>query len=120
MVLVKDLLRRLVPEAELIEANNGLKALELYETHHPDIILMDVQMPEMDGYTAATEIRARSGMPNKPIIIAVTAGVMAGEQERCFQSGMNDYLSKPIHQDSLREKLTFWLSQSVVSNSYTE
>lgn len=89
-------------------ANNGVEALTKLETEHFDLVLMDVQMPVMDGFTAAGEIRERQlggGVP----IIALTANALAGDRERCIAAGMDDYLSKPMTRDALREMLRRWL-----------
>ncbi|MVT11253.1 ATP-binding protein [Chitinophaga tropicalis] len=79
--------------------NNGQEALAALSNHHFDLILMDIQMPEMDGYTTARKIRMelQSNIP----IIAMTAHAMAGERERCLQAGMNEYLAKPIREEEL-------------------
>ena len=79
-------------------ADNGIKAIEALDKEHFDLILMDVQMPEMDGFESTASIRAREkemGHPPTPII-AMTAHAMKGDRERCIEAGMDDYVSKPI------------------------
>ena len=93
IVFVKDYL-----EANLYEvlvARNGLEALALAKQALPDLILMDVQMPVMDGFEATRRIRAEAALKNVPII-ALTALAMPGDLDRCVEAGMNDYLSKPV------------------------
>ena len=77
-------------------AGNGLEVLEALERQHYDLILMDVEMPDMDGLEASREVRRRYGQGGNPRIVAMTANVMRGDRELCLQAGMNDYLSKPI------------------------
>lgn len=79
----------------LLLANNGQEALDLAFTHHPDLILMDIQMPGLDGLEAMKRIRQQEMVRETPII-ALTALTMAGDQERCLAAGANRYLSKPI------------------------
>ncbi len=90
---------------------NGLEAVKALELIPYDIVLMDVQMPEMDGYQATQSIRApESKVTNRDIpIIALTAHAMLGDREKCVQAGMNDYLSKPIVPQDLAEMLEKWL-----------
>ncbi len=86
-------------------ANNGLEALEAVSSNHYDIVLMDVQMPEMDGHEATRAIRsAGHTLP----IIAMTANAMKGDREKCIVSGMDDYISKPVNPKILLEKITQW------------
>src|SRR5690606_22957767 len=91
-------------------ANNGIEALDLLEQHRFDLVLMDCQMPEMDGYQATERIRRdeREGIATIPIV-ALTANAMLEDRERCLAAGMNDYLSKPVTLQMLRDKLLRWL-----------
>ncbi|MGA2488756.1 MAG: response regulator [Anaerolineales bacterium] len=81
-------------------AANGLEVLEAFERQSYDVVLMDMQMPEMDGLEATRQIRHRPGV-SQPHIIAMTANVMKEDQEACFAAGMDDYLSKPIRVEEL-------------------
>jgi signal transduction histidine kinase/CheY-like chemotaxis protein len=93
-------------------AANGLEALQALERHHFDAVLMDCQMPEMDGYAAAAEIRRREAnvsLSHLPII-AMTANPVEGDQERCRAAGMDDYLSKPFRLATLGETLQRWVT----------
>ena len=80
-------------------ANNGEEAIGLLQHNRYDLILMDIQMPVMDGYTATEQIRHTLQLDTP--IIAMTAHAIAGEKEKCLSSGMNDYLSKPLHEQAL-------------------
>ena len=91
---------------ELIHAWNGVEAVELFEQTNPDIILMDISMPKMDGYEATTEIkRMNSNVP----VIAVTAYAFATDKERMMESGFNGYVSKPINLNRLKEEMNYVL-----------
>ena len=84
-------------------AANGQEAISALERQPYDIILMDIQMPEMDGIEAAKKIRER--WPNGPKIIAITAYALEGDREKCIEAGMDDYISKPIQLDELQSLL---------------
>jgi CheY-like chemotaxis protein len=98
------MLRKIGHEADV--AANGLEVLQALERQPYDIILMDVQMPEMDGLEAAKKVRER--WHDEPKIIAITAYALEGDRERCLNVGMDDYISKPIQLDELRRKLLKW------------
>ncbi len=91
-------------------AENGVQALEALRHQDYDLVLMDCQMPEMDGYQCSRMIRSGdSGVRNSEIpIIAMTAHAMSGDREKCLEAGMNDYVSKPIDNDLLTEAIQRW------------
>ena len=90
-------------------AVNGLEAARKAKKSEYDLILMDCQMPEMDGYEATAEIRRQSEHGAMVPIIAMTANAMDGDREKCLQAGMNDYLSKPIRRGDIENALEQWL-----------
>jgi two-component system, sensor histidine kinase and response regulator len=94
-------------------ATNGLHAIERYAGRQFDLIFMDCQMPEMDGYDATTEIRRLEAISHRRTpIIALTGNVIEGARERCLAAGMDDYLAKPFTLDQMRAMLTVWLKSS--------
>ncbi|MCH7397959.1 ATP-binding protein [Belliella sp. DSM 107340] len=111
MLLAKTIVRSLVPNATIYEAKNGLEAVKMYETYFPEIIFMDIQMPEMSGYDATKKIRIieENEKKDRVTIIALTAGTVKGEYGRCIEAGMDDYLSKPILVSDISEKLFKYL-----------
>ena len=91
--------------------SNGLEAVEALRKENFSIILMDIQMPEMDGYTATAVIRAE--LQSQIPIIAMTAHAMMGEKEKCIQLGMNDYISKPLKETILYNIIAQYSYQGV-------
>jgi two-component system sensor histidine kinase/response regulator len=90
-------------------ADDGLRALQAFDRGRYDIILMDIQMPEMDGYETTRAIRRREGSDRHSVIIAMTAHAMKGDRERCLEAGMDDYLAKPINPDDVLRVIGKWL-----------
>jgi signal transduction histidine kinase/ActR/RegA family two-component response regulator len=99
---------------EIDVAQNGQEALESLKENEVDLVLMDCQMPVMDGYEAARQIRrGTAGENNRNVlVIAMTASALAGDREKCLEAGMNDYLSKPIDPGQLERTLGNWLEPS--------
>ena len=86
-------------------AENGEEALLAYHSERFDVILMDIKMPVMDGFTASQKIRERETSGNHVNIIAMTANALEGHREKCLEAGMDDYISKPISRENLQRKL---------------
>ena len=104
--LVTQMLARLGHEG--VTASNGREALATARGRAFDLILMDIQMPEMDGVSAAAAIRALPGEQGGAPIVAVTANAMVGDRERYLAAGFDDYLAKPLHLDHLQEVIARW------------
>jgi CheY-like chemotaxis protein len=93
---------------QVVAAENGREALELAQTENPDVILMDIMLPEMDGYETTRAIRQIPNFRSVPII-ALTAKAMRGDRERCLEAGASDYIAKPVDTDQLLALLRTWL-----------
>ena len=102
-IVAKTILMNLGYEIDIVE--NGLEALKALDNKDYDIILMDVQMPELDGMEATKRIRSKEKNQKHTIIIAMTAHVMQGDQELCLKIGMDDYIGKPIKKNALESLL---------------
>ena len=100
LVLCRTLLAKLYPHYTFISATSGYQAIEMVEQHSPEFILMDIQMPDMDGRETTQKLRELHY--TKPII-ACTANAISGEREKCLDAGMDDYIAKPINQELLQE-----------------
>lgn len=115
--VVLHMLARLGHQAEAV--NNGLEAIKALETTAYDLVLMDAQMPEMDGYDATKAIRARdSKVLNRTIpVIALTANAMQEDRERALAAGMDDYLTKPINITNLTNTIRAWLDKAALDKA---
>ena len=87
---------------QVVEAENAVKAREILKSHHPDLILMDINMPDIDGYTLTNELKAMPDLLGVPIV-AITANVMKGDRERTLSAGCDGYIEKPIDVDRFLE-----------------
>lgn len=92
-------------------ASNGKEAVEAVESIPYDIVFMDISMPEMDGLTACSLIRANKEIPKQPVIIAMTANAMHGDRENYLKVGMDDYVSKPVNLDELKKVIEKWIEK---------
>ncbi len=110
MLLVTSLLKKILPQAKITQATDGLQVLEHCKSSEFDLILMDVQMPEMDGLKATEAIRLQEKKSGKHIpILAQTAGALNEEKEKCLAGGMDDFLTKPIDYEKLEVCLKKYL-----------
>ncbi len=105
-------------QAVTLEAGNGREAIELLKEAQPDLVLMDVQMPVMDGIEATRIIR--SGISASIPIIALTANAIKGDNDKCIEAGMNDYISKPFKEEELVKSITRWLGATDWTPAMTE
>jgi len=113
MMLLKAVLKKLLPGVEILEAVNGKEVLDILTRQKPSLILMDVNMPVLDGVSTTLEIRKNESpdIPKTPII-ALTAGAMKEEKERCIAAGMDDFLTKPIDPAAIKSILIKYLVKS--------
>ena len=107
------LIRRVLmaEDFRVIEAVNAADALRVLETLRPDLILMDINMPDMDGYTLTARIKSIQGLERLPII-ALTANVMRGDRERTLEAGCDGYIQKPIDVDALPRQVLAFLQEA--------
>ncbi|WP_264563739.1 PAS domain-containing protein [Flavobacterium sp. N3904] len=111
MLLVKTLVNKIISNCTIVEVSNGFDAVLLVQKEMPDLVLMDIQMPIQNGYDATLEIRKLEKFKDLPII-ALTAGVLNGEKEKCMEHGMSDYITKPIVLSELEKVLFKWLKKN--------
>ena len=95
----------------IVKAYDGLDAIENAQAHRPDIILMDIQMPVMDGLEAMRKLRADTLFAATPIIVT-TALAMPGDRERCLEAGANEYMTKPVRLKVLKQTIEKFLDRS--------
>jgi CheY-like chemotaxis protein len=108
----RDLIVQLLEdEYEILTATNGAEGIEVAQRERPDLILMDLSLPVMDGWEATRRIKANEALQGIPII-ALSAHAMKGDEDRARQSGCDDYLSKPLDEDLLFQKLAKLLGRS--------
>ncbi|ADB36685.1 PAS domain S-box protein [Spirosoma linguale] len=118
-LLTRTIINRIAPQAQIVEAANGIEAIQLYRQERADLILMDIQMPEMNGYEATRQIRELN--PTAPVrIIALTAGTVKGEREKCLAAGMDDFITKPIVEESLRPFFDKWMEERTDTESASD
>jgi len=102
----RTLVRRVLmaDDYEITEAESAQSALDILTTMRPDLILMDINMPDVDGYTLTAQIRSKPGFSGVPII-ALTANVMRGDREKSLEAGCDGYIQKPIDIDTLSQQV---------------
>lgn len=107
-LLVKRIL--LAEDYSLLEATDATDALNVLKTNRPDLILMDINMPDMDGYTLTAKIKSLPGFERVPIL-AVTANVMRGDKEKTLEAGCDGYIQKPLDIDQLTREIEKFISR---------
>lgn len=108
------LLIRRILQAEgytVLEASNAYQAIDLVKTENPDLILMDINLPEMDGYTLTARLKTMPKLSTVPII-ALTANVMRGDRERTLEAGCDGYIQKPVDVDALPIQIIRFLKEA--------
>ena len=112
------LVRRLLQSASyrVIEAENAYQAISHLRTTRPDLILMDINMPDVDGYTLTTKLKTVPGINQIPII-AITANAMRGDREKSLRAGCDGYIEKPIDIDTFLDQVSFFLQNKSKSRN---
>jgi two-component system cell cycle response regulator DivK len=105
------LVRRLLQSAsyQVLEAENALQAINYLRTTRPDLILMDINMPDVDGYTLTSKLKTVPGIKQIPII-AITANAMRGDREKSLRAGCNGYIEKPIDIDTFLDQIEHFIN----------
>lgn len=117
MMLTLHMLRRLLPRVRVLEASNGNQVLDWLTKETPDLILLDLEMPALDGVATAREIRKNENPSEKRVpIVALTARTMKFEKEQCFDAGMDAFIAKPVRVEQLKQILNQFLPSSEVEN----
>lgn len=110
LLVARRIIQHVAPQARIQEASGGKLAVEMFSQNPPDIVLMDLQMPEINGIEATGMIRALESSQYKHTpIVAVTAGTVKGEREKCLAAGMDDFMPKPIDKNAMQLMLEKWL-----------
>ncbi|NCP84666.1 MAG: tetratricopeptide repeat protein [Bacteroidetes bacterium] len=115
MLLARTILNKINSEFKIVEAENGVQAVDLFQKTNPDIIFMDIQMPLLSGIEATKSIRSFKNGKHVPII-ALTAGIVKGEKEQCLANGMSDYIAKPVILNKIKHILFEWTVSDFSNN----
>lgn len=113
MLLITEVLGKM--GLHVLQATNGQEAINMLSEHQPDLVFMDINMPEMDGFTATAQIRQLPAPACNIPVIALTADAMKEDRDRCIQAGMNDYISKPFRLEELEHALKTYLVTPAVN-----
>jgi len=119
MLLIKSYFKNLIPNVKLIEATDGQMAFDSFKKFKPILVITDLQMPKLNGYELTRSIRHLAYGKNVPII-ALTAGIINGEREKCLAAGMDDYISKPVLQDTLSLVVEKWLTGNGMGQGFVD
>jgi CheY-like chemotaxis protein len=122
MLLIKTIIKDIIPNSQIFEAENGSRAVEIFEKENIDIVFMDVQMPVMDGLIATENIRKiEINLKKHTPIFALTAGALKEEKENCMKSGMDEFLTKPINKKLLIKTLKkYFNNEKIIKEEYID
>lgn len=112
MLFARTIFKSIFPNGRILEAENGKIAVDIFSNDPPDIIFMDMQMPEMNGYEATLAIRGIENNKSHVPIVALTAGTVKGEKEKCLEAGMDDYITKPFVKDTIVKVVQKYLGKA--------
>lgn len=112
-ILVRRLLQAI--SIRVLEAENAYQAINHLRSSRPDLILMDINMPDVDGYTLTSKLKTVPGIKQIPII-AITANAMRGDRERSLRAGCDGYIEKPINIDTFNDQIEYFLKKKVTIN----
>ena len=107
-LLLVSIINVVAPHAQVMEAKDGLEAIEKFIQFKPDLIFMDIRMPGLNGFEATAKIRSLE-MWKQTVIIALTASAQKTDRDTCLTSGMDDYISKPIKSNAIKTIFDKWL-----------
>jgi CheY-like chemotaxis protein/HPt (histidine-containing phosphotransfer) domain-containing protein len=112
MIVAVNIISKILPNSNITEVTDGKQVVQAFRENRPDIIFMDIQMPEVSGYDASRVIREfEDEIGGHVPIIALTAGTIKGESDRCHDAGMDDYITKPIIEETIYLLLQKWLPE---------
>ena len=120
MLLIESIISELFPNLQILKALNGVEAMNIYQNDKPDLILMDIQMPEMDGIQTTEQIKIleKENKRNTPVI-ALTAGALKEEKEKCLNAGMSDFLTKPVEPEKVKAVILKYLNSEAEKKTET-
>lgn len=119
MILLKSIIKKIIPNSLFYEASDGKEAYEYYKKNKPDIVFMDIQMPGMDGIETTKKIRKYEKDTHIPII-ALTAGVLEEDIRKCFEAGMDEFVSKPINTGEIADIFKKYFRHGDYKNNFTD
>gem|GEM_PF-1387302 len=116
MQLVAAVMEKTFPKVTVVKATNGSEAIDYFRDKSPDVVFMDIQMPEKNGYEATKKIRTMEKYDRQTPIIAFTAGSIKEDQQKCLNAGMDDFLAKPVLPETLEKMVLKWINYAPVKD----
>lgn len=116
MQLVAAVMEKTFPKVTVVKATNGSEAIDYFRDKSPNVVFMDIQMPEKNGYEATKKIRTMEKYDRQTPIIAFTAGSIKEDQQKCLNAGMDDFLAKPVLPETLEKMVLKWINYAPVKD----